>query len=377
MKICIWMNMPSHHQSAFFRVLSERKDIDLQVRYYEKVPEVRKKLGWKDGKELGLNQTYIDSVNTIESSIPDWKERIHIIPGFSSPFLKELIDFTILNNLKWIHWSERSGIGLAKSLHYNYSLINLLTPLFLKAKGYKEYANKINEYALGAFAIGELAKKDFIKWGVNEKKIRFLPYSLDPLSKTIGIENLLKTDERLFMYVGALSKRKGIHELLLAFQKSISKFPKWKLALIGDDRSNGLYKKQVKDLNIEENVIFTGVVPSNQINNYMEQADVFVLPTLFDGWGAVLNEAASLGKALISTDQAGAAYHLIKNGENGFMVKAKNIDELSNAMQYYMEHPEAINNYGQKSLELFKYYTPKKSAELFVSNIYDLLKQKK
>ncbi|MBD3724695.1 MAG: hypothetical protein IE891_07945, partial [Flavobacteriaceae bacterium] len=62
------MNMPSHHQSAFFKALSAQKDVDLQVRYYEKVPEARKKLGWADDSYLPSNQKYIDSINNIETS---------------------------------------------------------------------------------------------------------------------------------------------------------------------------------------------------------------------------------------------------------------------------------------------------------------------
>ena len=124
MKICIWMNMPSHHQSAFFKALTNRNDIDLQVRYYEKVPEIRKKLGWNDKDKLLENQAYIDSIDNITKSIPDWKERIHIIPGFSSSFLKDLISIVIDENVNWIHWSERSGVNLAKLLNFNYKLIN-------------------------------------------------------------------------------------------------------------------------------------------------------------------------------------------------------------------------------------------------------------
>ena len=377
MKICIWMNMPSHHQSAFFSAIEAHSNIDLQVRYYEKVPETRKRLGWQDGNNLASNQTNINNAIDLDNSLPDWKERIHVIPGFSSVFLKELIDLIIKEDVQWIHWSERSGVGLAKFLNFNYPLIDLLYPVFLKVKGYKAYAQKVNRYALGSFAIGELAKKDFIKWGIDSNKIEFLPYSLDALPKPKEIScQLVQSSELLFMHIGALDERKGIIELLQAFRNLSIKSAKWKLALVGDDRSNGQYKEQAIKLGIEDQVIFTGAVQSNKINEYMDQADVFVLPTLFDGWGAVLNEAASLGKPLISTDQAGAAYHMIKDGENGFMVEAKNIKDLSRAMQFYVNHPEKIALHGNKSIEIFQNYTPEKSAILFIENVEKFLRQR-
>ena len=376
-KICIWMNIPSHHQAAFFKALSSRKDVDLQVRYYEKVPDIRKKLGWKDDNNLQLNQKYIDSVDIIEISLPDWEERIHIVPGFSAPFLKKLIDLIISKNVRWIHWSERGGVSLAKLLQFNYGLINLVYPIFLYLKGYKKYAKQINQHALGAFAIGTMAKQDFLHWGVNNKKIEFLPYSLDALNQPKEISSKLKkTNEKIFMYIGALNKRKGINLLLNAFHKLLDEACQWKLVLVGDDRSDGEYVKQAEVLGIAERIEFAGVVESSKINEYLIQADVFILPTRFDGWGAVLNEAASLGKPMISTDQAGSAYHLIKDGENGFMVKAGDTNTLSKAMQFYIDCPEQIAIHGKKSLEIFQNFTPEKSAELFISNINKFLEQK-
>jgi len=370
------MNMPSHHQSAFFKALSAQKNVDLHVRYYERVTEARKKLGWIDDANLPLKQEYIVSINDIEKSLVDWKERIHIIPGFSSPFLKELLHIIISNNLKWIHWSERSGIGLANLMHFDDKLIDLFFPFFLRLKGYRKYAKRINQYALGSFAIGELAKRDFIKWGINEKKIVFQPYSLDGLATTKKISiKLKKSDEIIFMYIGSMEERKGIDLLITACKKLRSR-SKWKLVLLGDDRSNNAYVEQVERLGLANQVEFLGVVNSNKINEYLEQSDVFVLPTRFDGWGAVLNEAASLGKPMISTNQAGAAYHLIKEGENGFMVKAGDSDTLLKAMQYYIDRPEQIILHGKKSIKIFQDFTPAIMAKLFVANVQKFLEQK-
>lgn len=370
LKICIWMNMPSHHQTAFFKALSDRKDIDLRIRYYKMISDDRKKLGWDD-HTLFSYEKYTDNIDDAINSLVDWKERIHIIPGISSPFLRELINMAIVENVKWIHWSERAGIGLAGLLHFNYSLINLFYPLFLRLKGYRKYSKQINQYALGAFAIGKLAKEDFLNWGVENQKIELLSYSLAALDKTKKVSIALKKKDEItfsFMYIGSLDERKGIDVLIKAFGK-LNSSDHWNLILVGDDRSNGIYMKQVEELGLIDRVKFTGVIDSSKINEYLNQADVFILPTRFDGWGAVLNEAASLKKAMISTNQAGAAYHLIKDGENGYMVKAGDINELSKAMKFYIDNPEKINTHGEKSFEILQKYTPEENAKLFVSTI--------
>jgi glycosyltransferase involved in cell wall biosynthesis len=376
-KICIWMNMPSHHQSAFFEALDKHKDINLQVRYYGKTTNDRKKLGWNEYK-LKYYEKYIENLTDIDNSLNEWRDRIHIIPGFSSDFLKKLIDLIIKKNLKWIHWSERSGVGLAKAVKFNYKLFNIFYPFFLRVKGYYKYAQIINQRALGSFAIGELAKKDFINWGIEKNKIKFQPYSLKTLDKPKQISiKLKKSNEKIFMYIGSLEPLKGIDVLLRAFKNIINKNEEWKLVLIGRDKTNGKYNKLAQKLQIINKVAFIGAVPSDHINEYLIQSDVFVLPTKFDGWGAVLNEAASMSKPLISTTQAGATYHLIENGKNGFIVEPNNVGELEAAMLFYIKNSQLINEHGKKSYEIFLNYTPAKCAELFVSNINELLKVNK
>ncbi len=83
-------------------------------------------------------------------------------------------------------------------------------------------------------------------------------------------------------------------------------------------------------------MFFAGTVESRNINQYIDNADVFVRLTLFDGLMAVLNESASLKKTLISTDQCGGAFYLIEDGKNGFKVKANSVADLRVALQTYI-----------------------------------------
>tara|TARA_R110002073_G_scaffold72537_1_gene177590 strand:- start:614547 stop:615695 length:1149 start_codon:yes stop_codon:yes gene_type:complete len=375
--VVFWMNMPSHHQTSFFEALHAKEEIDLEVRYYDRVSLDRKKLGWNVDFNLPSNQQFVEN-NDLElalQSLSDWKERIHIVPGFSHPFLKILLDKLIVHNVKWIHWSERSGKPFTKLLNYNYDLINFLMPLYYFFKGYRAHAIKINKHALGAFAISDLAKRDFIKWGVKEKKIRILNYSLKALNKSESkpVSNLIEGDFKLFMYVGVLTPHKGIDLLIEAFSKLKNKH-NWMLILIGNDLSKGDYKKSIQKLNLEKQVLLLGTINSTLINEYIDNCDVFVLPTLFDGWGAVLNEAASLGKPLISTDQCGSAFHLIEDGMNGFQVKAKSVNELNMAMQYYIDSEDMIVTHGKHSGIIFNNNIPERNAGLFKSYIFELTK---
>ncbi|MEZ8402369.1 glycosyltransferase family 4 protein [Vibrio splendidus] len=373
LKILVWMNMPSHHQQAFFRELSKHEYIDLEVRYYGIVPSSRIELGWSISSNLPFNQSYIVGVDQIENSIPDWKDRIHIIPGIGSKFLKEVVELVISENVKWVHWSEPGGSGLNKVVKFNSQAFELLYPIFLNLKHYKNYAYNINMHALGALAIGKLAEIDFIKWGVKPQKIKYLPYSLDGVdpdqrTKVVGCSN-----EKSFCYLGTLEYRKGIDVLLKAFQLLVMKGCKWKLVLIGRDKTGGKYATLAKKLGIFQNVEFKGAIPAKEVSEHVSNTDVFVFPSRFDGWGVVLNEAAYLRKPLISNEKAGSAHHLIENGSNGFMVKSDNVESLKSAMQFYIDNPDKIELHGSRSFALVEKIKPVECAELFYSNIKELL----
>ena len=370
MKICFWNTMPSHYTQPFYKVLS--KHVDLEVRYFEKVSKTRIDLGWNSYEYLPNNQKYVESLNEGIISLPDWKNRIHIISGYSSHFNKDLIKLFIKNNVKWAHWGERSGINLVKMIHFNYIMFDILYPLFIWVRGYKKYAKLINRNALGAFAIGGAAKKDFINWGVNEHKIEILPYSINALSKPNESPSWFNADnEKYFIYLGTLNKGKGIGILLKAFEKLNfrNRRNKWKLILAGKDESCGFYNKLSERYKISDKVIFTGPIKVGEINKHIYYADVFVLPTLFDGWGVVINEAISIGKPVISTNQAGASMHLIKNGKNGFIVNAKDDLTFKNAMQSFIDNPDLISAYGENSFKIFQEYSPESNSIRFIDAI--------
>lgn len=371
------MNIPSHHQQGFFDELSMHENIDLEVRFYEEFPISRINLGWKVPDVFPKNQCYIDSIEKMDVSVPDWKERIHIIPGIGSNFLRNLVNLVVLNKVDWVHWSEPGGVNLNRLLKYNAIAYRYLYPFFLHFKGYKNYAETINKFALGAFAIGDLAKKDFQKWGIQPNKIQFLPYSLQKPVINISLNNSKSSSQRKFCYLGSLEHRKGTDLLIKSFYRLVTKGCNWKLILIGKDKSDGKYAELASRLGISRNVEFIGAIPANQIGDHLCKIDVFVLPSRFDGWGAVLNEAASLGIPLISTDRTGSAHHLIEELSNGFMVKAGNIESLSAAMQYYVDNPTQIEPHGARSIELEALISPKNCAELFYLNIIKLIEHNK
>jgi glycosyltransferase involved in cell wall biosynthesis len=229
----------------------------------------------------------------------------------------------------------------------------------------------VNRRALGAFAIGERARRDFIRWGIDERRIRLLPYSVAALEAS-GIPPADRTAP-VFTQVGELCHRKGVDVLLQAFALVSRRHPDARLDLIGDGAQSAEYQKLASQLQIADAVRFMGAVPAPEVAGYLQRADVLVLASRFDGWGVVLNEGASLGKALIATDATGAADHLIRDGENGFRVPAGDPTALQEALARYCEDPALAKAHGTVSSKIFQDYTPTANVERLRQGLASLL----
>lgn len=367
-KVCFWLNVPSNHQTLFLEALNKDKRVDLQVRYFDKPSEDRLKIGWRDENSLHEYEQYVVGPNEALKTLDDWKERIHITTGYSYPFNRVLIPLLIEKDIKWVHWSERYGIGLAQRLNYNIILFKLLRPFFLLTK--RSYGKLVNKYALGCFAQGKLARKDFISIGISDSKIEDLYYTTAPLDRTDKTSKILKdfSCKHHFLYVGRLNKRKGIEELLRAYT-DLTNTNEWGLVLVGNDETNGYLKKMAEKLGIGEKVLFVGGIKADKVSSYFSAANVFVLPSRFDGWGAVVNEASSIGLPLIASDQTGAALHLIKDGENGFIIAAGQTRALTNAMQKYISDSTLLLSHGKFSQKIFNDFSPQNNVLRFISSL--------
>jgi glycosyltransferase involved in cell wall biosynthesis len=98
-------------------------------------------------------------------------------------------------------------------------------------------------------------------------------------------------------------------------------------------------------------------------------ADVFVLLSLRETWGVVVNEAAASGLPLVLSDRVGAARDLLRDGENGFLVPAADVDAVAEALRQLAADPELRRRMGERSLELVSGWGYEPSVENFVAAV--------
>jgi len=352
-KVLIWMSTSSHHQTGFFNALRQSGRVDLGVCYDHPLSERRTLLGWHEVGDLPEGERYVEKPVDLEASVPDWRERIHVIPGARAPVAGAVLRQIIRAGSRWVHWSECRRHGLRRIAGM---------PRWMR------YARQITRTALGAFAIGDFARSDLRKLGVPIERIAFLPYTCDGLDPAAPCDETIKdfaNGRRLFLFCGALCKRKAPDVLLRSYAELQT--TDWVLALVGPDVSGGKHRRLAETLGIAERVLFRGTMPADKIANVIQAADVMILPSREDGWGVVLNEAASLGRALIASDCVGAGPHMIRSGENGYIVRAADPGSLANAMRAYVKMPQLAQQHGAASSRIFEAFTPQRNAQRFIT----------
>jgi glycosyltransferase involved in cell wall biosynthesis len=113
----------------------------------------------------------------------------------------------------------------------------------------------------------------------------------------------------------------------------------------------------------------TGGLSERELAQRYVDADVFALLSRHEPWGVVVNEAAASGLPLVLTDRVGAAYDLLRDGENGFLVRADDVGAAADALQKLAEDSELRRRMGERSRELVRGWGYEPSVESFVAAV--------
>ena len=155
------------------------------------------------------------------------------------------------------------------------------------------------------------------------------------------------------LFVGNCARRKGLHHLMTAL--SILREPLVKLDVVGDYNFDPAYTKEleweVARLGLRDRVIFHGQVSDERLSGFYAQADVFVMPSSYEGFGIVYAEAMRAGLPVIASD-TGPASEIVSAGANALLVPPGDARALAEAISTLASDAELRAQYGRRSLEL-------------------------
>jgi glycosyltransferase involved in cell wall biosynthesis len=113
--------------------------------------------------------------------------------------------------------------------------------------------------------------------------------------------------------------------------------------------------------------IVHGGLNEEELARRYAEADVFALLSRHEPWGVVVNEAAASGLPLVLSDRVGATYDLLRDGENGYLVPADDVQAAAAALLLLARNAELRQRFGERSRELVRTWNYDASVEAFLA----------
>jgi len=166
------------------------------------------------------------------------------------------------------------------------------------------------------------------------KNIDITPFGIDVSSfKKSNKKSLFKPDDIVIGTIKNLEPVAGIDILIKTFYKlkqSQLKYP-IKLLIVGDGSQKENLITLCEKLNIYDDVIFTGSVNYSQINNYLNEIDIYVAPSLAESFGVAVLEASACELPVVVTNVGGLP-EVVIHEQTGFIVEKSNINQMYEAI---------------------------------------------
>jgi len=162
----------------------------------------------------------------------------------------------------------------------------------------------------------------------------------------------LETGRSVILYASKLMPRKRCIDLIEAcvgLRTSPGNREPY-LLIVGDGSERAACEARVRDAGAT-NIRFFGFQNQSQLAQFFDLCDVFVLPSVHEPFGLVVNEVMNAGRAIIVSDQVGCQRDLVEDGVNGKVFPAGDVSALRSTLESLLGNPETLRMMGRRSLE--------------------------
>jgi len=225
-------------------------------------------------------------------------------------------------------------------------------------------------------AASKAVGKEFESIGVDRSKIRIIPNGVDfsIFSNVRGPTPYIpRGEQKVFniLSVGRLEKVKGHKYLIDAFIGIKKEIPNAKLTIVGDGLLAEDLKSKIKELSLDGDIYLVGEVPHSDLPKYYAYADVFVMPSISEGFGIAVIEAMASGVPVVAS-RVGGLIDIIEENNTGLLVKPENSSEIKEAVCFLKNNPVKAEEFSKNALLKSREYSWDKVARS-VGDLYSEL----
>jgi glycosyltransferase involved in cell wall biosynthesis len=365
-RLIILTEIIAPYRIPVFNALAARAEVDLHVIFLaETDPGLRQ---W---------QVYRDEIRFSYQVLQSWRRRVgrfnvllsHGVSSALRKFDPEVIlsgGYNYLAMWQAQHWARQNGIPFLLWSESNVADARRNFPWVEAAK--RRFVHRCQGYVVPGISAAAYLQG----FHVAAHKIFVAPNAVDverfsngakQAQLDPGLRQRLGLPPRYLLYVGRFARTKGVLDLLTAYatlpedtRREVS------LVLVGSGEQFDELVRRSREIHPGV-VLFPGFLQRDQLPAFYAFAEALVFPTHSDPWGLVVNEAMACGLPVIVSDVAGCVADLVRDGENGQVVRAGDPEAWSRAMDQLLNDPGLLKKMGQRSLDMSSRFTPQAWAD--------------
>lgn len=315
MHFIFYQNILSMHQSAFLRTLSETDGNSVTLIVEDKEEFGRGKQGWQE-PDFGKCTIIIAPSDEQLFSFVDIKDAIHVFTGmYAFPMVERAFKHSCktsgLRRMVFSEpWRSDGWRGYLRVFRYRWLAW--------------EYADKVEAFLL----TGRLGVESYIRAGFPKEKCHEWGYYTEmpdiTSSSPLPVEHVIPR----LIFIGTWDVRKNVLGMINVLKELSIPF---ECFLLGDGSLRPQVEAAVGD---DKRFQLIGNVPNKQIGGWLSACDILVLPSIFDGWGAVVNEALMCGTRALVSERCGAASLIISSAHGEVFT----FDTMKSAFESQLKH---------------------------------------
>lgn len=312
MNFIFWQNVVSIHQSAFIKALAREHEVTLVAA--ETIDAQRRREKW-NVPSMGNAKVVVAPNDALIADLINQPDVHHVFSGINAyPMVYRALKMAVKKGLKVSIMAEP----------YEWAGVKGMLRRLMYATLYLRYGRHIEHF----FATGNMGVKCYRKAGFPARKLHQWGYFTEQNEPAVRANQNRKLPNLIF--IGKIDERKNILALARCAVKLSNRFEK--MTIVG----TGPLESELKEIIARTpNIEFIGPIPNAEIADYLANSDLLVLPSLFDGWGAVVNEALAQGTRVLCSNRCGAETLLDGEKRGGIFSLDKDSD-LEAQLSYWI-----------------------------------------
>jgi len=374
------------YSSPIFRRMAQDPRLDLQIAYCT-LQGATPSIDPEFGVEVAWDTSVLEGYSWVQlpnrSPVPGLGRFFGLVnPGIWGLIRKSRFDAAILPG----YFYFTAWIGIAAAKWYGTPILfvtdshdlrswNTQSPWKLRFK--KWLVRRI--FSLGsAVLVSSSGGVEYVKsLGFSRERVFLIPTSVDNDWWTAQASKVdraatrvawkIPEDGTVALFCAKLQRWKGPMDLLEAFARA--NVPNSYLVLAGDGPEKNNLERRTTELGLAERVRFLGFLNQSRLPSVYCAADLFVLPSLFEPFGLVVNEAMLCGLPVAVSDRVGAKFDLVRPEENGYVFPAGDVKALAGVLREILPDAPKRARMGAAARRRMETWSPREYVESVVQAV--------